>query len=67
MKIKIGTFEKEVTPEEIKHEDFEIDFDGALMVAINQSGGEYRVINAMNGYGDNCKKEYANIKVEIIK
>ncbi len=66
MKIKIEQFEKEVSADEISQSVFEIDFDGALKVQIEKQGDAHFVVNAMNGWGDNCLNEYTDSKVEIL-
>lgn len=54
---------------EIKSIDtpFNVDFYGNLMVMIDLIDNEHKVINAMNGYGNNCMDEYADAKVTIFK
>jgi len=46
---------------------FNVDFYGSLMVMIDLIDDEYKVINAMNGYGNNCINEYSDAKVIIFE
>lgn len=47
-------------------ECFDVDFGGSYKLQIIKEKGEYRVSNAMNGWGENCYDEFANEPVTIL-
>jgi hypothetical protein len=73
MKIKVGDLESEIYLNELSLDTFEVDFGRVLMQFKKQTFGYpflkngYRVINAVDGYGNNCKKEFENEDVIIIR
>lgn len=38
----------------------EVDFDGKLKIRFYREGGILKIVDAMNGYGDNCFEEVKN-------
>ncbi|MBU2061719.1 MAG: hypothetical protein KKH44_07730 [Bacteroidetes bacterium] len=46
---------------------FNVDFYGSLMVMVDSIDGKYKIINAMNGYGNNCMNEYSDAEVTIFE
>ncbi len=63
--IGVGEFATEITKEEMTGQVFDIDFGGHLKVQITKTENGFKVTNAMNGYGQNCKKEYENKEVHF--
>lgn len=66
MKIKIKDFETEITHDELKKDVFDVDFGGVLKIQITKKSQSFKITNAMNGYGQNCKKEFENEKIIFI-
>ncbi len=46
---------------------FNVDFYGGLMVMVDLIDGKYKIINAMNRYGNNCMNEYSDVEVAIFE
>ena len=53
-KAKIFGYEKILSDDIFNSNIFEIDFDGRLKLKILHDGRVMVIIDAMNGYGDNC-------------
>jgi hypothetical protein len=67
MKAKIKGFETEINESDIEVTPFEIEFGGELKILVDKSESGYVVINAVNGYGQNCYPEFINEKLTLAK
>jgi len=45
---------------------FDIDFNGSCMLQITNENGAFIITNAMNGYGQNCFKDFKGEKVSFL-
>jgi hypothetical protein len=66
MKLTIGNYTKKIDESILKEGIVRIDFDGSLKVLIEINDGKMKVINAVDGYGNNCKDEYVEELVSIM-
>lgn len=64
--IKIGELEKEIDNSIYRKDVFDVDFDGHYLIQIEHTQHGLEIINAMNGYGENCYKEFKDKKVIAI-
>lgn len=64
IKIKVKDLQSIITFTTLQQDIFDVDFDGTLIQITNDKKTDtYKVTNAVNGYGINCKSEYENEKV----
>lgn len=47
--------------------EFDVDFSGEYMIRIERVGSVFKIINAMNGWGNNFKEQFINSPVHVYK
>ncbi len=62
MKVSIGEYSTEVS---VLNNGDDIDFGGLLKIKVEKEGREWRVTNAMDGYGNNCFEDIKNLKLVV--
>jgi len=65
MKIQVGNFETEIDEETTQQIIFEVDFGNSLRVKIERAHDGFKIINAMDGWGDNAMEIYHNAPITI--
>ena len=65
---KFLNFEQQISPEEIKEDNFDISFGQSMMVHFSrQRNGTIIAKNAVDGYGINRQSEVFGVQLEIIE
>lgn len=64
--VKVKNYEAKVPSEIIEVTPFEVNFNGELLLLIDKTETGFKVINGVNGYGQNVRTEYENEPVIIL-
>lgn len=63
--IKVDDYEKQIPLSDLDERLFEVDFDGTLLLLIEKTENGLKIINGVNGHGQNVRKEFED-KIVVI-
>lgn len=67
VRVVIDELAKRIERNQLQSEYLDLDFNGSYMVRIEQNSDSiWSVVNAMNGYGNNCADEFKEYTVTIL-
>lgn len=67
VKVVIGLLVTEIEADKLKDAVINVDFQGDFLVQICQFNESWAVINAFDGWGNNCKSNFIGKKVHILE
>lgn len=65
VKVQVKDLEIEIDSTLLTKNEFDVDFNGHYMIRFEKDEMIWKAVNAMNGYGYNCKEEFINEKVTL--